>query len=168
MRLRDRLALELLYACGGRASEVVGIGLADLREHASLVKLHGKGNKERMVPLGDKSRAALRRYLDTLRPELDPERRQERLLLTAKGLPMSRQALWRVVRDAGVSAGLGKPVYTHLLRHSFATHLLENGADLRAVQDLLGHANLTTTQRYTHVDAKRLIDLHRKFHPRSK
>ncbi len=168
MRLRDRLALELLYACGGRASEVVGIGLADLREHASLVKLHGKGNKERMVPLGDKSRAALRRYLDGLRPSLDPERKQECLLLSAKGQPMSRQALWRVVRDAGVSAGLGKPVYTHLLRHSFATHLLENGADLRAVQDLLGHANLTTTQRYTHVDAKRLIDLHRKFHPRSK
>jgi integrase/recombinase XerD len=168
MRARDTLALELLYACGGRASEVVGIGIGDLREQATLVKLHGKGSKERMVPLGERARSALRRYLDVLRPGLDPERKQERLLLSAKGRPMTRQALWRLVKDAGVLAGIATPVYTHLLRHSFATHLLENGADLRAVQELLGHANLTTTQRYTHVDAKRLIDLHRKFHPRSR
>jgi integrase/recombinase XerD len=165
---RDRLALELLYACGGRASEIVGLGLADIREQGTLVKLKGKGNKERLVPLGDAARAALKRYLDELRPRLDPERRQERLLLGQRGGPMSRMELWRVVTAAGRRAGIAKRLYPHLLRHSFATHLLERGADLRAVQSLLGHANLTTTQRYTHVDAKRLIDLHRKFHPRSR
>jgi integrase/recombinase XerD len=167
MRLRDRLALELLYACGGRASEVVGLGLEDLKEHASLVQLHGKGGKDRMVPLGDRARSALRRYLDELRPTLDPQRRQRHLLLSARARPVSRHALWKLVRDAGLRAGISKPVYTHLLRHSFATHLLEGGADLRSVQELLGHANLTTTQRYTHVDAKRLIEVHRRFHPRS-
>jgi integrase/recombinase XerD len=167
MRLRDRLALELLYACGGRASEVVGIGLADLRDGGRLVKLHGKGDRERMVPLGDQARRHLKRYLDELRPQLD-RARQERLLLSARGRPLTRQALWTLVKRAGVLAGIAKPVYTHLLRHSFATHLLENGADLRAVQELLGHANLTTTQRYTHVDAKRLIEIHRRFHPRAR
>ena len=167
MRLRDRLAMELLYACGGRASEVAGMQVDDLREHASLVKLHGKGNKERMVPLGERARSALRRYLSDLRPTLDPSQRQTRLLLSQRGKPLSRQALWKIVRDAGLRAGLNKPVYTHLLRHSFATHLLEGGADLRSVQELLGHVNLTTTQRYTHVDAKRLVEVHRKFHPRS-
>jgi integrase/recombinase XerD len=165
---RDRLALELLYATGGRASEVVGIGLADLREGSTLVKLRGKGSKERVVPLGDPARAALGRYLDSLRPRLDPRRTQERLLLGARGGPMTRMELWRAVRRAGALAGIAKRLYPHLLRHSFATHLLERRADLRAVQGLLGHANLTTTQRYTHVDAKRLIDLHRKFHPRSR
>jgi integrase/recombinase XerD len=168
MRLRDRLALELLYACGGRASEVAGIALDDLKEHASLVQLHGKGGKDRMVPLGDRARSALRRYLDELRPTLDPGHRQRRLLLSARGRPITRNTLWKLVHDAGVLAGITRPVYTHLLRHSFATHLLEGGADLRSVQELLGHANLTTTQRYTHVDAKRLIEVHRKFHPRSK
>ena len=167
LRLRDRLALELLYACGGRASEVAGIALEDLKQHAALVQLHGKGGKDRMVPLGTRARAALRRYLDELRPILDPGLQQTRLLLSARGRPLSRHALWKVVHDAGLLAGIAKPVYTHLLRHSFATHLLEGGADLRSVQELLGHANLTTTQRYTHVDAKRLIEVHRKFHPRS-
>jgi integrase/recombinase XerD len=168
MRLRDRLALELLYACGGRASEVACLALEDLKEHASLVQLHGKGGKDRMVPLGERARAALRRYLQDLRPTLDPQHKQRRLLLSARGRPISRNTLWKIVHDAGALAGIGKPVYTHLLRHSFATHLLEGGADLRSVQELLGHANLTTTQRYTHVDAKRLIEVHRKFHPRSR
>lgn len=168
MHLRDRLILELLYACGGRASEVAGIGRSDLRERATLVHLRGKGGKERMVPLGDKARACLKRYLAELRPQLDPNERQERLLLSARGRPLGRQALWTVVKQAGVLAGVDKPVYTHLLRHSFATHLLEGGADLRTVQELLGHANLTTTQRYTHVDAKRLVEVHRKFHPRAR
>jgi integrase/recombinase XerD len=167
MRLRDRLALELLYACGGRASEVAGIALEDLKEHSSLVLLHGKGGKDRMVPLGERARRVLRRYQNELRPTLDPQLRQRHLLLSARGKPISRHVLWKLVHDAGQRAGIAKPVYTHLLRHSFATHLLEGGADLRSVQELLGHVNLTTTQRYTHVDAKRLIDIHRKFHPRS-
>jgi integrase/recombinase XerD len=164
--LRDRCALELLYACGARASEVAGIGLGDLREGRTLVRLRGKGDKERLVPLGDKARASLRRYLEELRPALVRDAAQDRLLLSARGRPLGRVALWRLVKAAGAIAGITKPVYTHLLRHSFATHLLEGGADLRAVQELLGHANLTTTQRYTHVDARRLIDVHRRFHPR--
>jgi integrase/recombinase XerD len=166
MRLRDKAALELLYACGGRASEVAGLGVADLRE-GGLVRLFGKGSKERLVPLGQQARAAVKRYREELRPRLDPHGRQERLLLSSRGGPFSRIALWKVVKAAGALAGIGKPIYTHLLRHSFATHLLEGGADLRAVQELLGHANLTTTQRYTHVDARRLRDIHRRFHPRS-
>ena len=166
--VRDRLALELLYASGGRASEVAGIGLADLREGGALVMLHGKGDKERVVPLGGKARDCLRRYLADLRPQLVGTARQDRLLLSARGRPLTRQSLWALVKAAGRRAGLGTEVFTHLLRHSFATHLIENGADLRAVQELLGHANLTTTQRYTHVDAKRLIDVHRRFHPRSR
>ena len=168
MRQRDRLALELLYACGGRASEVAGIGRSDLHERNTLVLLRGKGRKERMVPLGERARIALRRYMTELRPTLDPDNRQEKLLLTPRGGPLTRQALWKIVKDAGIQAGIRIPVYTHLLRHSFATHLLEGGADLRAVQELLGHANVTTTQRYTHVDARRLVEVHRKFHPRSK
>lgn len=168
LHLRDRLALELLYALGGRASEVVGIRREDLHERDTLVRLHGKGDKERMVPLGSRARACLKRYLADLRPTLDPDGKKPTLLLSRRGGRLTRAALWKLVRDAGRLAGISKPVYTHLLRHSFATHLLEGGADLRAVQELLGHANLTTTQRYTHVDAKRLIDVHRRFHPRAK
>jgi integrase/recombinase XerD len=167
MRLRDRAALELLYACGARASEVCGLGRSDLREQGKLVRLLGKGNKERMVPLGSKARQAITRYCEDLRPTLDPNGKEERLLLSRRGGPLLRESLWKIVRDAGVIAGISKPVYTHLLRHSFATHLLENGADLRVVQELLGHANLTTTQIYTHVDAKRLQAVHKKFHPRA-
>ena len=166
MRLRDRAALELLYACGARASEVCGLEAGDLREGGTLVRLFGKGSKERLVPLGTKARAAVARYCEELRPQLH-NGRSDRLLLSRRGGPLRREALWKIVHDAGVIAGITKPVYTHLLRHSFATHLLENGADLRAVQELLGHANLTTTQRYTHVDAKRLREIHRRFHPRA-
>ena len=165
--LRDRLALELLYASGGRASEVCGIGLGDFKEERQLVRLRGKGDKERMVPLGQKARYYLKRYLAELRPTLAQQPNEDHLLLSARGAPLSRQALWKVVRNTAMAAGFAQPVYTHLLRHSFATHLLHGGADLRAVQELLGHANLSTTQRYTHVDAKRLVEVHRRFHPRA-
>ena len=168
VQLRDRLALELLYACGGRASEVCGIGLGDFKEGRQLVKLRGKGSKERVVPLGQKARYYLTRYLDELRPKLLKKPGEDHLLLSSRGAPLTRQALWKLVKNAAAVAGLDKPVYTHLLRHSFATHLLHGGADLRAVQELLGHANLTTTQRYTHVDARRLVEVHRRFHPRAK
>lgn len=167
MRLRDQAILELLYACGGRASEVAGLGLADLREGGTLVSLFGKGSKERLVPLGARARQAVKRYITDLRPQLDPGAKQQRLLLSSRGRPLTRVAIWKLVKTAGALAGITKPVYTHLLRHSFATHLLEGGADLRAVQELLGHANMTTTQRYTQVDARRLKDVHRRFHPRS-
>lgn len=167
LRLRDRAAMELLYACGARASEVCGIGIGDLREGGKLVLLRGKGSKERLVPVGNRARRAVRRYLDDCRPALLRSPPAEALLLSRRGRPMSRQSLWKLVKSCGELAGITKPVYTHLLRHSFATHLLENGADLRAVQSLLGHANLTTTQRYTHVDARRLRAVHQEFHPRS-
>jgi len=168
LQRRDTVALELLYACGGRASEIVGIGLSDLREKRSVLLLRGKGSKERLVPLGVPARRAIATYLAHCRPGLEAQGTQPWLLLGARGGQLSRTELWRVVVLAGQLAGITKPIFPHLLRHSFATHMLEHGADLRAVQSLLGHANLTTTQRYTHVDAKRLIDLHRKFHPRSR
>lgn len=168
LQVRDRLALELLYASGGRASEVCTIGVGDFRQARAIVHLHGKGSKERVVPIGDKARYYLKRYLTELRPSLVRTPSEDHLLLSSRGAPLSRQTLWRIVTETAKGAGLGRPVYTHLLRHSFATHLLQNGADLRAVQELLGHANLTTTQRYTHVDAKRLVEVHRKFHPRAK
>ena len=167
LQLRDRAALEVLYASGGRAGEVVGLGLADLKEEGALLLLHGKGRKERLVPLGEPARAALGRYLEELRPGLDPGHKQEAVFLGRRGGPLRRQALWKLVRDAAALAGIHRPVYTHLLRHSFATHLLRGGADLRAVQELLGHANLTTTERYTHVDEAGLKALHRQFHPRA-
>ena len=166
--LRDRLALELLYACGGRASEVCAIGVGDFKEDRALVRLQGKGRKERMVPIGDKARYYLKRYLTELRPTLLKIPSEDCLLLSARGAPLSRQVLWGIVTKTAELAGIGRPVYTHLLRHSFATHLLQNGADLRAVQELLGHANLSTTQRYTHVDAKRLVEIHRRYHPRAR
>jgi len=167
MRPRDKAALELLYALGGRASEVVGLGCTDLKEGGSLALLRGKGGKERLVPIGDRARRAIAAYRDGLRRELDPRGRVEPLLLSARGRPWTRQGLWKLVKDAATLAGIAKPVWPHLLRHSFATHLLQGGADLRAVQALLGHSSLTTTERYTHVDAKRLRDIHRRFHPRA-
>ncbi len=167
MRPRDKAALELLYALGGRASEVVGLGMSDFKEGGRLALLRGKGSKERLVPLGDHARRAVTAYREGLRKELDPRGRQERLLLGVRGGPWNRQGLWQVVQQAAVLAGISKPVWPHLLRHSFATHLLHGGADLRAVQALLGHASLTTTERYTHVDAARLRDIHRRFHPRA-
>ncbi len=165
--LRDRLALEMLYASGARASEICAIGLADFKDNRSLVLLRGKGSKQRMAPLGHQARYYLKRYLAELRPTLVTSPTEDHLLLSRRGAPLTRQALWLVVKAAALHAGLDQPVYTHLLRHSFATHLIENGADLRAVQELLGHANLTTTQRYTHVDGRRLVEIHRKFHPRA-
>ncbi len=168
MASRDRLALELLYATGGRVSEVAGIRLDDLREERTLVRLRGKGAKERLVPIGGPARAALADYLARGRPSLAASAGETRLLLGARGAALTRFALWRIVVQAGRLAGIAKRIHPHLLRHSFATHLLSRQADLRAVQTLLGHANLTTTQRYTHVDAKRLIELHRKFHPRAR
>jgi integrase/recombinase XerD len=166
--LRDRAALELLYATGGRASEVVGLKLGDLKEEGRLLLLRGKGRKERLVPVAEPARLCVLEYLQKLRPELNSSRKREEVLLGVRGGPMARQQLWALVRRAGQLAGLTSPIWTHLLRHSFATHLIAGGADLRSVQELLGHANLTTTQRYTHVDAARLRAVHAQFHPRSK
>ena len=167
LHARDRLALELLYATGGRASEIAGITLADLKEGRRVILLRGKGGKQRLVPVGAAARRCLDRYLTEIRPGLVGPRSEDRLLLSVRGRPLTRQSLWKIVHTAAAVAGLEKRVYTHLLRHSAATHLVEGGADLRVVQELLGHANLTTTQRYTHVDRRRLLEVHRRFHPRS-
>ena len=166
--LRDRAILELLYACGARASEVCGLGLSDMREGGTVLRIHGKGDKERMVPLGRDAQDHLLAYLNDSRPDLLKDPKLDAIFLSSRGRAMNRQAIWKIVRQAGMLAGITKPLYTHLLRHSFATHMLAGGADLRSVQELLGHANMTTTQRYTHVDVSRLRHVHQRFHPRSR
>jgi integrase/recombinase XerD len=166
LRTRDKAILEVLYACGARASEVTGLQISSLREVGRMLMLHGKGDKQRLVPLGDRARRALGRYVNELRPTLVRDD-TDALWLNRRGQAISRQTVWRVVKESGQLAGIRRPIWTHLLRHSFATHMLSNGADLRVVQELLGHANLTTTERYTHVDRERLQAIHQQFHPRS-
>ena len=163
---RDRALLELGYGAGLRVSELCGLGLDDLLFGDGLVRVVGKGNKQRLVPVGRKVIATVALYLNSIRPRLDRGGTRGRLLLNARGRPLSRVGAWGVVKRAAKEAGIVKRVTPHTLRHSFATHLLEGGADLRAVQEMLGHADLTTTQIYTHVDRDYLRSVHRQFHPR--
>lgn len=163
---RDRALLELAYGAGLRVSELCGLGLTDLLLAENLVRVFGKGGKERLVPIGRSVIGAASVYLHQMRPALDQGKSKNRLLLNARGEPLSRVGAWGVVRRATVRAGITKHVTPHTLRHSFATHLLEGGADLRAVQEMLGHADLSTTQIYTHVDREYLRSEHKKFHPR--
>ena len=165
--LRDRALLETLYATGSRASEVVGLKLADLYLDSSFCKCEGKGNKQRVVPLGRKAIAALQAYLSDLRPELLRSASEAPWVFVSRGgRALTREMLWILVKKYVRRAGLSSKVSPHTLRHSFATHLLAGGADLRTVQELLGHANIRTTQHYTHVDRDRLRAIHRQFHPR--
>jgi integrase/recombinase XerD len=164
---RDRALLELGYGAGMRVSELCGLGTADLLLTEQLVRVFGKGGKERLVPLGRAVIGAVSVYLHTLRPTLDHGRTRGRLLLNARGEPLSRVGAWGIVRRSAERAGIRKRVTPHTLRHSFATHLLEGGADLRAVQEMLGHADLSTTQIYTHVDREYLRSVHRQYHPRA-
>jgi integrase/recombinase XerD len=167
--LRDRALLETLYATGSRASEVVGLKLADLHLDSSFCRCLGKGNKQRVVPLGEPAVAALRAYLDKQRPELVRARGEVPWVFVSRGgRALTREMLWILVKKYVRRAGLNATVSPHTLRHSFATHLLAGGADLRLVQELLGHANIRTTQHYTHVDRERLLSIHRQFHPRGK
>ena len=165
---RDRAALETLYASGCRASEVVGLRLSDLDLGRGMARCVGKGNKERQVPLGRKAREALARYLAEDRPIL-VERRPSisEIFVSKSGRPLSRIGLWSIVKRHAQAAGLKAEVSPHTLRHSFATHLLAGGADLRAVQEMLGHASIATTQIYTRVELSRLQEVHSRFHPRS-
>lgn len=163
---RDRTLLELGYGAGMRVSELCGLGLTDLLLTDALVKVLGKGNKERLIPIGRPVIAALSVYLNTLRPTLDRGKTEGRVLLNARGAPLSRVGAWGIVKGHAAAAGITKKVSPHTLRHTFATHLLEGGADLRAVQEMLGHADLSTTQIYTHVDREYLRSVHRQFHPR--
>jgi len=163
---RDRALLELAYGAGLRVSELCGLGLTDLLLSENLVRIFGKGGKERLVPIGRSVIGAASVYLHQMRPVLDKGKSKNRVLLNARGEPLSRVGAWGVVRRATQRAGITKRVTPHTLRHSFATHLLEGGADLRAVQEMLGHADLSTTQIYTHVDREYLRSEHKKFHPR--
>ncbi|HEU5041456.1 MAG TPA: site-specific tyrosine recombinase XerD [Gemmatimonadales bacterium] len=164
---RDRALLELGYGAGMRVSELCGLTVADLLLPEQLVRVFGKGSKERLVPLGRAVIGAVSVYLHTLRPSLDRGRSAGRVLLNARGAPLSRVGAWGIVRRHAERAGIRKRVTPHTLRHSFATHLLEGGADLRAVQEMLGHADLSTTQIYTHVDREYLRSVHKQFHPRA-
>ena len=164
---RDRALLELAYGAGMRVSELCGIGLSDLLLPEQLVRIFGKGGKERLVPLGRAVIGSVSVYLHTLRPELDRGHSRGRVLLNARGEPLSRVGAWGIVKRSAERAGIAKDVTPHTLRHSFATHLLEGGADLRAVQEMLGHADLSTTQIYTHVDREYLRSVHKQYHPRA-
>jgi integrase/recombinase XerD len=164
--LRDRAMLELLYACGLRVSELVGVHTDQVNLVQGVVKLMGKGSKERLVPLGDEAADWLQRYLDDGRPAMAGEAAARELFITRRGKAMTRQAFWYRLRHYAGRAGIHKKLSPHSLRHAFATHLLNHGADLRVVQMLLGHSDLSTTQIYTHVARERLKDLHARHHPR--
>lgn len=166
--LRDRAILETLYATGARASEVVGLKMADLHLESSFCKCHGKGSKQRIVPLGDAAKGALRRYLGEQRHDLTQRTDSGHVFVSKGGRRLTREMLWMLVKKYVKRAGLPGKVSPHTLRHSFATHLLAGGADLRAVQEMLGHSSIRTTQVYTHVDHSRLKAIHKQFHPRGK
>lgn len=166
--LRDRALLELMYACGVRASEVGALHLTDLHDTLGVVKITGKGGKQRLTPMGEPARRALKRYLNECRGQLVRPGGNDkgRFFLSRTGRPLERVAVWQIVKRHAAAAGL-RDVHPHTLRHSFATHMLVGGADLRVVQELLGHADIGTTQIYTHVDHTRLLHVHKQFHPRA-
>lgn len=165
--IRDRALLELAYATGARVSELVGIKTQDVFFEEGIARLFGKGAKQRLVPVGRRALGAVALYTRAVRPGLDRGKSKGLLFLNARGGPLSRVGAWGVIKQARKRAGITKRVTPHTLRHTFATHLLEGGADLRAVQEMLGHADLATTQLYTHVDRDYLRSVHRKFHPRA-
>jgi integrase/recombinase XerD len=165
--LRDRALLELLYACGLRASEALGLRVEDVNFAAGYVTVTGKGNRQRLVPVGAQALDWVRRYLTTVRPR-QVRRECSALFLNRSGGSMSRQALWNLIRRAARRAALRAAVSPHTLRHSFASHLLERGADLRSVQAMLGHVDISTTQIYTHLPSSVVHDMYRRFHPRAR
>jgi integrase/recombinase XerD len=167
LAFRDRAMLELAYGAGLRVSEWIGLGSRDVLMEEKLVRVFGKGSKERLVPIGRSAIGAVATYLRELRPRLEKGAGQGILLLNARGEPLSRMGAWKILRKYVERAGITKVVSPHTLRHSFATHLLERGADLRAVQEMLGHADISTTQIYTHVDREYLRKVHKQFHPRA-
>lgn len=163
---RDRAMIELLYASGLRISELTHARLENLDLDVGMIRVTGKGNKTRIVPVGRKAREAVASYLEMERPVLVRPRTGSELFLSVRGRGLTTVRVWQILKAAAEEAGLEKNVYPHLLRHSFATHLLSNGADLRIIQEMLGHADISTTQIYTHVDRDQLKAVHRRFHPR--
>src|SRR3954449_5581284 len=165
--LRDRALLEVMYACGLRASETIGLELGDIDLREGLLRARGKGSKERLVPLGRQAIAAISGYLRGGRPKLVGERHEAKLFVNFRGGPLTRQGLYKIVQRHARAAGLSERMSPHTLRHSFATHLLAGGCDLRAVQEMLGHADISTTQDYTHLSTDRLKDVYFSAHPRA-
>ncbi len=165
--IRDKCMLEVLYATGIRVSELVELRLNDVNFELGYIIAYGKGSKERIVPIGDKAKNKLKEYLDTSRPKLLKSRTSVNLFVTRLGKKMTRQGFWKIVKTYSKKSGITKKISPHTLRHSFATHLLERGADLRAIQIMLGHSDISTTQIYTHIERGRLKEVHKKYHPRS-
>ncbi len=163
---RDRAILELFYASGLRLSEVCGARLENLDTEEGFIRVTGKGNKTRIVPVGLQARASIERYVKLERPELVKAKSSSHIFLSVRGGALSPERMRSIVKQRALAAGIESKIYPHLLRHSFATHLLQNGADLRVIQEMLGHADISTTQIYAHVDQKRLKATHKKFHPR--
>lgn len=165
--IRDKAMLEVLYAAGIRVSELVELKLNDVNFELGYIVAYGKGSKERIVPIGEIAKGNLREYLDTSRPDLLKSRTSVHLFITRLGKKMTRQGFWKIIKYYAKKSGITKNIGPHTLRHSFATHLLERGADLRAIQIMLGHSDISTTQIYTHIERERLKDVHKKYHPRS-
>ncbi|MCM3760341.1 site-specific tyrosine recombinase XerD [Alkalihalobacillus oceani] len=165
--IRNRALLEALYATGMRVTELLSLTLSDTHLTMGFVRCIGKGNKERIIPLGRKATAAIEHYVKASRPILMKKQRHEVLFVNHHGKPLSRQGFWKVLKQLAAQARIEKELTPHTLRHSFATHLLENGADLRAVQEMLGHADISTTQIYTHVTKVRMRDVYAQYHPRA-
>ena len=167
LAIRNRAILEVLYACGLRVSEVASLNVSSVNAENGVIRVLGKGSKERIVPVGHLAVQALRRYLTKSRPNLLRSPDEPTLFLSQRGRKLNRERIWAIIKEAALQAGIMKNIHPHTLRHSFASHLLENGADLRVIQEMLGHADIATTQIYTHVDQRQLLAVHKKFHPRS-
>jgi integrase/recombinase XerD len=164
--VRDKAILETLYATGMRVSEAVNLRLDNVNLDIGFLRCVGKGNKERVIPLGKKAIMSLKRYLESGRPHFLKKKNSDYLFLNRSGKKLTRQSFWKLIKKYARCARIKKPIKPHILRHSFATHLLERGADLRSVQEMLGHANISTTQLYTHINKERLKSIHKMFHPR--
>lgn len=169
--IRNAAVLETLYATGMRVSELTNLELDNLIFEIGFIRVVGKGKKERLVPVGEMAQSAIEHYIEVVRSKFqsdkNPQKAKNKVFLSQRGNPLSRMSIWNIVNDAAERAGIEKNVYPHIFRHSFATHLLEGGADLRAVQEMLGHSSIITTEIYTHVDRSLLHQVHKEFHPRA-
>ena len=167
LTLRNRTIIELMYASGLRVSETADLKLADIDFESGMLRITGKGSKERVVPTASKVLTLIKRYISVSRSELTARvPLSPYLFVSRNGRRLNRERIWAIIREAALNAGIDKDIHPHTLRHSFATHLLENGADLRAIQEMLGHSDISTTELYTHVNKNRLLTIHRQFHPR--
>ena len=167
LTLRNRTIIELMYASGLRVSETADLKLADIDFESGMLRITGKGSKERVVPTASKVLALIRRYISVSRSELTARvPLSPYLFVSRNGRRLNRERIWAIIKEAALNAGIDKDIHHHTLRHSFATHLLENGADLRAIQEMLGHSDISTTELYTHINKNRLLTIHRQFHPR--